>query len=338
MSERSSRMSTFLVGLLFSLIVTVLVVPRLRDWFKKIKVAQMVMRTGEHEPDHAAKAGTPTMGGAGFIPVVVIGFIILALITKNTSSTGWATLIAIVVFAIVGAFDDSIKVFNHRDEGLRFLPKLFAEIAAAILGVVVLALGKFDFFLSLPFGLGEWHSVIVYTLFTIFWLVGWSNATNLTDGLDGLASGTAIIAYVAYLVIAIVQGDMTMVLLDGLMIGALLGFMFFNHYPATIFMGDTGSLALGAGLAMNSLVLHHEWSILIIGFVFMVETLSVIIQVTSFHFFKKRIFLMTPIHHSFEKGGLTGNTEKPWNEWQVNFFFWGTGLIMAVIYLLIWFL
>ena len=150
-------MSTFLVGLLFSLIVTVLVVPRLRDWFKKIKVAQMVMRTGEHEPDHAAKAGTPTMGGAGFIPVVVIGFIILALVTKNAASTGWATLIAIVVFAIVGAFDDSIKVFNHRDEGLRFLPKLFAEIAAAILGVIVLALGKFDFFLNLPFGLGEWH-------------------------------------------------------------------------------------------------------------------------------------------------------------------------------------
>ena len=157
-------------------------------------------------------------------------------------------------------------------------------------------------------------------------------------GVQTCALPISIIAYVAYLVIAIVQGDMTMVLLDGLMIGALLGFMFFNHYPATIFMGDTGSLALGAGLAMNSLVLHHEWSILIIGFVFMVETLSVIIQVTSFHFFKKRIFLMTPIHHSFEKGGLTGNTEKPWNEWQVNFFFWGIGLIMAVIYLLIWFL
>jgi phospho-N-acetylmuramoyl-pentapeptide-transferase len=84
-------------------------------------------------------------------------------------------------------------------------------------------------------------------------------------------------------------------------------------------------------------VLHHEWSLLIIGFVFMMETLSVIIQVTSFHFFKKRIFLMTPIHHSFEKGGLTGNTDKPWNEWQVNFFFWGIGLVMAVIYLLIWF-
>lgn len=92
---------------------------------------------------------------------------------------------------------------------------------------------------------------------------------------------------------------------------------------------------MGAGLAMNSLVLHHEWSLLLIGFVFMVETLTVMIQVTSYHFFKKRIFLMTPIHHSFEKGGLTGNTDKPWNEWQVDTFFWAVGLIAAVLYLVI---
>lgn len=328
-------MSTLLLGLLVGLIATIIVVPRLRNWFKKIKVQQLVMRSGENGPDHAAKAGTPTMGGAGFIPVVIIGFIILAFATGANASTGWATLIAIVVFALVGAFDDSIKVFNHRDEGLRFLPKLFSQIAAALLAVAVLFLGHFDFTLDLPFNLGSINSIIVYTLFTIFWLVGWSNATNLTDGLDGLASGTAIIAYVDYLIIAFVQGDMTMVLLDALMIGALLGFLVFNHYPASIFMGDTGSLALGAGLAMNSLVLHHEWSLLLIGFVFMVETLTVMIQVTSYHFFKKRIFLMTPIHHSFEKGGLTGNTDKPWNEWQVDTFFWAVGLIAAVLYLVI---
>lgn len=328
-------MTTLLLGLLVGLITTVLVVPRLRDWFKKIKVQQLVMRTGGNGPDHAAKAGTPTMGGAGFIPVVVLGFVILALATGHAAPTGWATLIAIIVFALVGGFDDSIKIFNHRDEGFRFLPKLTAQIVAALLAMLVLYLGKFDFVLALPFGLGEINSVVVYALFTIFWLVGWSNATNLTDGLDGLASGTAIIAYVAYLIIALMQGDMSMVLLDALMIGALLGFLVFNHYPATIFMGDTGSLALGAGLAMNALVLHREWSLILIGFVFMVETLTVMIQVTSYHFFKKRVFLMTPIHHSFEKGGLTGNTDKPWNEWQVDSFFWAVGLIVAILYFIL---
>ena len=138
-------MSTLLLGLLVGLIATIIVVPRLRNWFKKIKVQQLVMRSGENGPDHAAKAGTPTMGGAGFIPVVIIGFIILAFATGANASTGWATLIAIVVFALVGAFDDSIKVFNHRDEGLRFLPKLFSQIAAALLAVAVLFLGHFDF-------------------------------------------------------------------------------------------------------------------------------------------------------------------------------------------------
>jgi len=323
------------LGLLVGLLATMVVVPLLRNWFKKIKVQQLVMRTGENGPDHAAKAGTPTMGGAGFIPVVALGFIILSLVTGQTASTGWATLIAIVVFALVGGFDDSIKIFNHRDEGFRFLPKLTAQIVAALLAVLVLFFGHFNFTLMLPFGLGHINSVIVYTLFTIFWLVGWSNATNLTDGLDGLASGTAIIAYVAYLIMAFMQGDMTMVLIDGLMIGALLGFLGFNHYPASIFMGDTGSLALGAGLAMNALVLHREWSLILIGLVFMVETLTVMIQVTSYRLFKKRVFLMTPIHHSFEKGGLTGNLEKPWNEWQVDTFFWAVGLIAAIAYFLI---
>jgi phospho-N-acetylmuramoyl-pentapeptide-transferase len=235
----------------------------------------------------------------------------------------------VLIFAIVGALDDSVKIWNHRDDGLNFLPKLTAEIVAALLAILVLAAGRFYFVLSLPFGFSI-HSVIVFALFLIIWLVGWSNATNLTDGLDGLASGVAIIAYTAYLILAWQQGNEAVMLFDALMIGALLGFLVFNHYPATIFMGDTGSLALGAGLAMSAVVLHLEWSLVLIGFVFMVETLTVMIQVTVYHFFKKRVFLIAPLHHSFEKGGLFG--DKPWSEWHVDLFFWGLGLISAGLY------
>ncbi len=325
----------WLIGLAVGFGATVLVTPALRNWFKKIKVAQLVMRTNGRGPDHAAKAGTPTMGGAGFVLVVVIAYIILALILGLHSATGWAVLIAVVVYAIVGGFDDSIKIWNHRDEGFRFLPKLTAQIVAAILAIIVLALGHFDFVLALPFGWGSLHGLAIYTIFTIFWLVGWSNATNLTDGLDGLASGTAVIAYIAYTSIALQQANQALVLFNTLMVGALLGFLVFNRYPASIFMGDTGSLALGAGLAMNSLVLHVEWSLILIGFVFMIETLTVMIQITSFRLTGRRVFLMTPIHHSFEKGGLLGNPEHPWSEWRVDTLFWSVGLIAAGLYFLI---
>lgn len=320
------------LGLLVGFILTIIVIPRLRDYFKKIKVAQLVIREGSNGPDHAAKAGTPTMGGAGFITVVAVSYIVLATILHVHSATGWAIFLAVIIYAIVGGFDDSIKIWNHRDEGFRFLPKLSAQIVAAIVAVIVLAIGHFEFVLQLPFGLPAINGVVIYTIFTIIWLVGWSNATNLTDGLDGLAAGTAIVAYLAYLFIALHQGNQAAVLFNALMIGALAGFLAFNRYPATIFMGDTGSLALGAGLAMNSLVLHVEWSLIIIGFVFMVETLTVMIQVTSYHFFKRRIFLMTPIHHSFEKGGLFGNPAHPWSEWRVDSLFWFVSVLMAVIY------
>ncbi|GAK30633.1 phospho-N-acetylmuramoyl-pentapeptide transferase [Weissella oryzae SG25] len=322
----------WLIGLAVGFGLTVIVTPALREWFKKIKVEQLVMRKQEHGPDHAAKAGTPTMGGAGFIAVVVVAYLILATIFNLHDATGWAVLLAVLVYAIVGAFDDSIKIWNHRDEGFRFLPKLAAQIFAAILAVLVLALGHFDFVLNLPFNLGALHGVAIYTIFTIFWLVGWSNATNLTDGLDGLASGTAVIAYIAYAVIAFQQGNNTLILFNTLMIGALLAFLIFNRYPASIFMGDTGSLALGAGLAMNSLVLHVEWSLLLIGFVFMIETLTVMIQIGSFRLTGRRVFLMTPIHHSFEKGGLFGNPAHPWSEWKVDSLFWTVGLLATIIF------
>jgi len=325
-------MFVWIIGLLVGTIASLIVVPMVREYFKKKKVEQLVMRSGTFGPDHAAKAGTPTMGGVAFIAVVIIGYIILGFFTKNYDATAWATLSAIFLYAVVGAIDDSVKVFNTRDEGLRFIPKLTVEIIAAVLAVGILYMNNFEFSWPMPFGLDPIQNVFVYALFVIVWLVGWSNATNLTDGLDGLATGASIIAYTAYLVIAVQSGNTSMMLLDALMIGALIGFFMFNHYPATIFMGDTGSLALGAGLALNAIVLHVEWSLLLIGIVFFIDTLSVIIQVASYRLTGKRIFLMTPIHHGFEKGGLTGNTDKPWSEWKVDTFFWAIGLLGAILY------
>lgn len=325
-------MFNLVVGMLVGLVAALIVIPRLTNWFRAKKVEQLVMRSGEHDPNHAAKAGTPTMGGAGFIAIVILGYVILAPFLNGINVTAIVVLLAVLLYAIVGGFDDSIKIFNNRDEGFRFLPKLSIEIFAAILGVIILRMSDFNFSLALPFGLPAIHSTVLYAVFVIIWLVGWSNAVNLTDGLDGLATGSAIIAYSAYLFIALQQNNMGVVLVNALMVGALLGFLVFNHYPASIFMGDTGSLALGAGLAMNAIVLHKEWSLLLIGIVFVIDTLSVMIQVSSYRLTGKRVFLITPIHHSVEKGGLTGNVDHPWNEWKVDALFWGITLVGTLLY------
>lgn len=160
-------------------------------------------------------------------------------------------------------------------------------------------------------------------LFVLFWLVGFSNAVNLTDGLDGLVSGLSSIAFAAFGVIAIVQNQFEVALFCFAVVGGMLGFLLFNKNPAKIFMGDTGSLALGGALAAVSILLKQEWLLLLIGIVFVVETASVILQVSYFKLTHgKRLFRMTPIHHHFELGG--------WNEWRVVLTFWGVGLLAAV--------
>ncbi len=322
----------WLVGIIIGCLSTIIVTPLLIKWFTKIKISQLVIRENEYGPNHSFKAGTPTMGGAGFILVILVGYFIISTILNVQNTTGTVSIITILIYAIVGGFDDSIKIWNHRDEGFRFIPKLIAQIVAAIIAIIILYIGKFNFVLSGPFGIIKSDNIIIFTIFTIIWLVGWSNATNLTDGLDGLASGSAVISYISYAIISYTQGNTSLLLLNSLIIGSLLGFLLFNKYPAKIFMGDTGSLALGAGLAINSLVLHVEWSLILIGFVYMIETVTVIIQIFYYRLTGKRFFLMTPIHHSFEKGGLTGNINKPWSEWKVDSLFWTVGIITNILY------
>jgi len=169
-------------------------------------------------------------------------------------------------------------------------------------------------------------------------VVGFSKAVNLTDGIDGLASISVVISLSAYGVIAYVQGQMDILLVILAMIGGLLGFFVFNHKPAKVFMGDVGSLALGGMLAAISMALHQEWTLLIIGIVYVFETTSVMMQVSYFKLTGgKRIFRMTPVHHHFELGGLSGKGN-PWSEWKVDFFFWGVGLLASLLTLAILYL
>ena len=177
------------------------------------------------------------------------------------------------------------------------------------------------------------HLGVFYLLFVLFWVVGFSNAVNLTDGIDGLASISVVISLVAYAIIAIMQKQFDILTIIVTMIGALLGFFVFNYKPAKVFMGDVGSLALGAMLAAISIALRQEWTLLLIGFVYVFETASVMLQVTYFKYTKKktgegkRIFRMTPFHHHLELGGLTGKGST-WSEWRVDAFLWGVGIVM----------
>lgn len=204
--------------------------------------------------------------------------------------------------------------------------KLIGQIIGGIIFFIVFKYEGLATKIAFPF-IGSIDIGWLYGIFVIFWLVGFSNAVNLTDGLDGLVAGTASIAYGTYAVIAWHQQQTDILIFCVTIVGGLVGFFFFNKKPAKIFMGDVGSLALGGGLAAVSILLHQEWSLLLIGLIFVIETASVMIQVTSFKLTGKRVFKMSPIHHHFEMSG--------WSEWRVVLTFWSVGLLAAIVALLV---
>lgn len=227
----------------------------------------------------------------------------------------------LLLYGFLGFFDDSVKLWKKQNEGLKPWQKLLGQIIGGLIFLAVYHHEKLPFALSF-FG----HEItlgFIYVLFVLFWLVGFSNAVNLTDGIDGLVSGQAIIACGAYAIIAYHQAQYDVLIFCLSVIGALIAFLGFNHKPAKIFMGDTGSLALGGALAAVSIILHQELSLLVIGIIFVLETLSVILQVASFKLTGKRIFKMSPIHHHFE--------ECDWSEWRIDLTFWAIGLVAAII-------
>lgn len=315
-------------------ILTLVGIPTFIRFYHKAHISGQQMH--EDVKQHQAKAGTPTMGGTVFLLASVLSSFVIALISRELSSAALMILFILVLYGIVGFLDDFLKVFRKINEGLNPKQKLALQIIGGIVFYFFFDThGGGDLLNVFGFPL---HLSYLYIAFALFWLVGFSNAVNLTDGIDGLASISVTISLTAYAVIAVVQHRFDILIVILSMIGGLLAFFIFNHKPAKIFMGDVGSLALGGMLAAISMALHQEWTLLIIGIVYVFETTSVMMQVSYFKLTGgKRIFRMTPVHHHFELGGLSGHG-KAWSEWKVDFFFWGIGLVASLLTLAILYL
>ena len=300
-----------------SFAITVAGMPFIIGYFRMKKQGQEIRDEGPKW--HNTKAGTPTMGGLGFLAAAVITSIWFSLWTQQMTTSLLILVFVLLLYGIIGFLDDFIKLAKKQNEGLTSKQKFIAQVVVAIVFYLIYRMEGYpntlNFFgIDLPLN-------IVYGLFAIFWLVGFSNAVNLTDGIDGLVSGLGTISFATYGIIAWNQQQYEVLIV------CLAGFFVFNHKPAKIFMGDVGSLALGGLLAAISIVLHQEWTLLLVGLVYIFETASVIIQVTSFKMTGKRVFKMSPLHHHFEMSG--------WSEWKVDTVFWAIGLIASIIVLLI---
>ncbi|WP_034550725.1 phospho-N-acetylmuramoyl-pentapeptide-transferase [Carnobacterium funditum] len=303
-----------------SFALTIMAMPIVIGYFRTKQLGQTTRDEGPKW--HEVKTGTPTMGGAVFLIAAVISTVWVGIWQKSLTISLMLLLFITLLYGLLGFLDDFIKIFRKRNLGLTSKQKLIGQVVGGILFFVVYQLSELSTNLAIPF-IGTIHLGWLYGIFVLFWLVGFSNAVNLTDGLDGLVAGTAGIAYTAYAVIAWQQQQTDVLIFCLTIIGGLVGFFFFNKKPAKIFMGDVGSLALGGGLAAVSILLKQEWSLLLIGLIFVIETASVMIQVTSFKLTGKRVFKMSPIHHHFEMSG--------WSEWRVVLTFWFISLVTAAL-------
>lgn len=294
-------------------------------YLKKRRIGQNISKHLEEK--HNDKKGKPTMGGIIFILSTFIT-VLLLLIFKKIDFNYNVGLVLLVFFgyALIGFLDDYISLKRKKNNGLTNLQKLFLQLIIAIIFFIIFIKGGGEpileiYTLNIKIDMG-----IFYGLFILFVLLGSSNAVNLTDGLDGLAAGLSVIAFLSIGIIAWgstwVQGYESLAILSFVITGAVMGFLFFNSYPAKIFMGDTGSLTLGATLATIAIITDHELTLIVIAGVFVIETLSVIIQTISIIYFKRKVFLMTPLHHHFEKLG--------WSEPDIVRLFWVIGLLLSM--------
>ncbi|MCX5808916.1 MAG: phospho-N-acetylmuramoyl-pentapeptide-transferase [Proteobacteria bacterium] len=321
-----------LSALIISFFLTPYVIRKCHEW--KIKSEKR-----EDVPErHVEKQGTPTMGGF----VILIATIIPTLLWSDLKNSYiWIVTFALLSFGVIGFIDDIKKLRSQRNgKGISGRTKLFLQVLFALLICAFLYSGSgFITELTIPFFKNITpHLGVFYIILGVFIIVGASNGVNLTDGLDGLAIGPVLtvcstfmlFAYIAgnvkfaqYLQIFYVKGAGELTILCGAMIGAGIGFLWYNTYPAELFMGDTGSLSLGASLATIAVIIKQEILLVIVGGIFVMETLSVIIQVLSFKWRGKRVFRMAPIHHHFELKG--------WNEGKIVVRFWIISIILALI-------
>ena len=314
-----------MIGFIISTIFGIILIPIL----KKIKAGQ---RINVYVDAHKSKAGTPTMGGFIFIVSSLITTILLLVTGKMQYSVNlFIVLFVMLSYALIGFLDDYISLKNNVNKGLTQIQKLFLQfIVALVFYIIFRQFGEGDSVLRVTFFNLEWNLSWFYGFFILFLLVGTSNAVNLTDGLDGLSGGLSAIAFLAYGLISWgsnwITGYQEIGIFCFILVGSIMGFLVFNSHPAKVFMGDTGSLSLGATLATVAILTSHEFSLAIVGGVFVIETLSVIIQIFSVVVFKKRVFLMSPLHHHFERLG--------WREGDIVKLFWIVGFILSLIALI----
>ncbi len=322
-------------AILTALLISFVIGPWL---IKKLKAFQMQQVVREDVPArHLVKNGTPTMGGSLIIASIAVPTLLWSDLTNPYI---WIVLFTTLAFGVLGFFDDYKKIRDKDGIGIRARYKFPIQVAIGLVSSLVLfATIDHDSRLIFPFfkkvmpDLGDW-----YIVFSVLVIVGSANAVNLTDGLDGLAIGPMLIAsatfmlfcylagnfrFASYLQIPFVRGSGELTVLCGALVGSCLGFLWFNTFPAQVFMGDVGSLALGAALGTIGVITKQEFLLVIVGGIFVIEALSVIIQVASYRLRKRRVFRMAPIHHHFELKG--------WAEPKIIVRFWIIGIILGLI-------
>ncbi|GGE41347.1 phospho-N-acetylmuramoyl-pentapeptide-transferase [Pullulanibacillus camelliae] len=318
-------LTTLIIAFLVAIIFAPIFIPLLR----MLKFGQYIRDEGPKE--HQKKAGTPTMGGVIIILAIIVASIYSGVKNGFMTNHLWLLLFVTIAFSAIGFLDDFIKVVMKRNLGLTSKQKLLGQLIVAIIFYIVLVQTHVSTVVTVPGTDWSINFYWAYFILSLVMLLGTSNGTNLTDGLDGLLSGTAAIAFAAYAIIAYNDSIHDVAIFSTAVCGALLGFLVFNAHPAKVFMGDTGSLALGGALAGVAMLTKSEILLVIIGGIFVIETLSVIIQVAYFKATGgKRIFKMSPLHNHYVLSG--------WNEWRIVSTFWFVGILLSVIgiYLKVW--
>ncbi|MCL2527598.1 MAG: phospho-N-acetylmuramoyl-pentapeptide-transferase [Defluviitaleaceae bacterium] len=303
-------MNTAVYAVLIAFVANIVLCPMLIPSLIKFKFGQYVRDDGPAH--HEKKAGTPTMGGI----MIIISFLLAALVFVRDNPEAMAIVLVTIGFGFIGFLDDFIKISKKRSLGLRAYQKFIAQIVISVAFVLYwqtldsyTTILRIPFFPEMEFSLG-----ILYPVFACFIFLGSTNGANLTDGLDGLATGVTVIIITFFMLAALIF-ESPLLPVTGAAVGSLLGFLLFNSHPAKLYMGDTGSLALGGFVAATALMLQMPLFLVIVAIVYVVETLSVMIQVGYFRLTKgKRFFKMAPIHHSFELSG--------WPETKVVAFFY----------------
>lgn len=304
----------------FAFVVGLILAPLFIGGFRRLHLGQQIREDGPRK--HFKKAGTPTMGGVIFLLAMIPA---IAAFSPKTIPL-FLVLLMTLGNGLIGFVDDYLKVVRKRSLGLKARSKLLGQVLLVVVFYFVWLRLQPDTTLVVPFtglslDLGIW-----YLPFLLFFVLGFTNAVNLTDGIDGLAAGTAILALFSYLILAVTQGLPELAHFSAALIGAVFAFLLYNFHPARVFMGDVGSLALGGALAALAVLTKAELFLVVIGGVFVVETLSVIIQVIFFRITGRRVFRMSPLHHHYELGGHS--------EWRVVTGFWALGFVFAVAGLL----